>query len=614
MVKLQLEIGRQAIQQRLNWLFYPVILIFALFAVRLWELQILQGAEYARLADQNRIRSVQVMAPRGPILDRFGVPLVENRPSLNIVLDREMMKDPAGTADFINQKLGISTEDLAVLLHRGKRAGPFHPIAIKDDVGIEEVSVVEAHKREHPEIQLEPVPRRLYRFGSLAAHVLGYVSSVTEDDLADEVFPGIQSGDVVGRTGVERTYNQCLMGQNGARQVLVDSIGRELGQLDEKAAVIGGDLQLTLDYDLQKQAESLLDDNVGAIVAMDPRNGEILAMADAPSFNPNSFASHISAKDYNELANDPNRPFQNRAIQNTYPPGSIFKLVMAETGLDEGFVDDSTHVVCRGSAVFFDNVFHCWSETGHGYVDLEAAITHSCNIFFYTLGARMGIEPIAKHAEALGFGAATGIDLPGEHVGIMPSPEWKMKTRGEKWFGGETISVAIGQGPIRATPLQVLRAVCAIATDGKLVTPHLLMRAERGPVPDPWPVQQLPIKPESARRIRAGMWGSVNNNGTGHSAALPGLDICGKTGTVQVVSSEHRKEIKTDLSDIQNHAWFCGFANRDDPEIAVVIFLEHGGGGGAAAAPMAQQMFRTYFAKRGHPELSNKSAAGGPGR
>ncbi len=610
MVKLQLEFGRQAIQRRLNWLFPAVMAVFALLGARLWWLQILRGAEYARLADENRIRTITVIAPRGPILDRNRVPLVENRPSLNIVLDRELMKDAPSTEAFVTSKLGLKAEDFANLLRRARRGGAYRPIVVKEDVGIEEVSVVEAHKREHPEIQLSPAPRRLYRFGTLAAHVMGYVSAVSEEDLADDAFPGIQPGDVIGRTGVERTYNQSLTGQNGARQVLVDSLGRELGQLAEKPAVIGGDLQLTLDYDLQNEAETLLAGNVGAIVAMDPRNGEILAMADAPSFDPNNFSPHISAKAWNEIVNDPNHPMQNRAIQNTYPPGSIFKLVMAETGLDEGFVDQGTHVICHGSEVFYNRLYHCWWAPGHGYVNLETAITQSCNIFFYTLGERMGIDPIAKHAAALGFGSPTGIDLPGEHAGVVPSAEWKLKTRGEKWYPGETISVAIGQGPIRATPMQVLRAVCAIITDGKLVTPHLLLHAENGSAPDQWPVQQLPVMPEGAQRIRAGMWGSVNNGGTGHAAAIPGLDICGKTGTVQVISAETKKALSADVSGVENHAWFCGFGTRDNPEIAIVVFLEHGGGGGAFAAPMAHEMFRVYYAKHGHPELKGPANAG----
>ncbi len=613
MVKLQLESNRQTIQRRLQWLHPPLILVFVLLGVRLWWLQILQGAEYSRMAEQNRIRSIQVVAPRGPILDRNRVPLVENRPSLNVVLYRELMKDQAATAAFVTERLGLSVEDFTNQLRRGKRSGSYHPIVIKEDVGIQDVSIVEAHKRDHPEIQLAPEPRRLYRYGSLAAHVLGYVGEISEEDLANNVFPGVQGGEMVGRIGVERVYNQCLLGQNGARDVMVDSLGRELGLVSEKDAVIGGDLQLTLDYDLQSQAESLLAGNVGVIVAMDPRNGEILAMADAPAFDPNKFSSRISARDWNALIEDPNHPMQNRAIQNTYPPGSIFKLIMAETGLDEGFIDATTHVVCHGSATFYNRVFHCWDPKGHGYVDLEGAITHSCNIFFYTLGQRMGIEKIAQHASALGFGEATGIDLPGEGIGVVPSPQWKERTRGEKWYAGETISVAIGQGPIRATPLQVLRAVSAIATNGKLVTPHVLLHAEHGQVRDQWPIRQLPIRPESASRIRAGMWGSVNNWGTGHSAGIPGFDICGKTGTVQVIGAERRKELKTDSSEIANHAWFAGFASRDNPEIAVIVFLEHGGGGGAAAAPLAQAVFRTYFAKRGHPELLSQAGGRGAG-
>jgi penicillin-binding protein 2 len=597
MVKLQLETNRQAIGRRLNWLYPLLIVLFAALGTRLWWLQILQGAAYERLAEQNRIRSIQVVAPRGPILDRNRIPLVDNRPSLNILLYREMMKDPAVTAEFVAGKLGISADDLAAQLRRNRRAGSFQPIIIKEDVRIEDVSVVEAYKWEHPEIQLGPAPRRLYRYRSLAAHVLGYVGEVSEEELANNTFPEIKGGDLVGKIGVERVYNQALTGQHGAREVLVDSLGRELGVVAEKDAVIGGDLTLTLDYYLQAQAEALLDGSIGAIIAMDPRSGEILAMAGAPAFDPNTFK-----EDWAVLKNDPKHPLQNRAVQNMYPPGSIFKLVMAEAGLDEGLIDDDTRVFCPGSAVFYGAVRHCWSAGGHGYMDLEGAIANSCNIFFYTLGQRIGIEKISKHAKALGFGEKTGIDLPAERWGVVPP--------GPRWFAGETISVAIGQGPISATPLQVLRAVSAIATDGKLVTPHLLLHAEKGPAATAsWPQKQLPVAPENARKIRAGMWASVNSNGTGHGAALPGLDICGKTGTVQVIGAERRKDLKSDPAAFENHAWFAGFASRDNPEIAIVVFLEHGGGGGAAAAPMAKEMFRLYFDKKNHPEIITQAAA-----
>jgi penicillin-binding protein 2 len=605
MVKLQPDSNRQAIQRRLNWLYPPIVLVFALLGARLWWLQILQGSEYERLSEQNRIRSIQVVAPRGPILDRNRVPLVDNRPSMNIILYRELTKDLAAATAFVTEKLGVSAEDLAAQLRRNRRAGAYQPIVIKEDVGIEDISVVEAYKRDHPELQLGPEPRRLYRFGNLAAHVLGYVGEISEKELTSNAFPGVQGGELVGKAGIERIYNQVLTGQNGAREVLVDSLGRELGLLAEKDAVIGGDLQLTLDYDIQSQAEGLLMGNVGSIIMMDPRNGEILAMAATPSFNPNSFTPRISPNDWNALNNDPDHPLQNRAVQNTYPPGSIFKLVMAEAGLDEGFVEDGTHVICQGAAIFYNSVRHCWKETGHGYMDLENAIKNSCNIFFYTLGQRMGIEKISKHAKALGFGEKTGVDLPNEVMGIVPP--------GPKWFPGETISVAIGQGPISATPLQVLRAVSAIAMDGRLVTPHLLMKAEGGTAPEKWPEQQLPIQPENARKIRAGMWHSVNSYGTGQAAALPGLDICGKTGTVQIIGAERKKEVKKDLQDFANHAWFAGFASRDNPEVAVVVFLEHGGGGGAVAAPMAKEMFRAYYAKKNHSEMTSKGIAHGQG-
>jgi penicillin-binding protein 2 len=604
MVKLQPESNRQAIQRRLNWLYPSLILVFSLLGVRLWWLQILRGPEYAHLAEQNRIRSIQVVAPRGPIMDRNRALLVDNRPSLNIILYRELMKDLASTSAFVSEKLAIPAEDLAAQLRRNRRAGAYQPIVIKQDVGIEDVSVVEANRRDHPEIQLGPEPRRLYRYGNLAAHVLGYVGEISEAELSGNAFPGVQGGELVGKAGVERIYNECLTGKNGAREVLVDSMGRELGMLEEKDAAVGGDLQLTIDFDLQSLAEGLLSGSVGAIIMMDPRNGEVLAMAAAPSFNPNNFTPRISARDWSALMTDPNRPLQNRAIQNSYPPGSIFKLVVAEAGLEEGFVEDGTHVICQGAAVFYNSIRHCWNENGHGYTDLDSAIKNSCNIFFYTLGQQMGIEKISAHAKGLGFGARTGVDLPNELPGVVPP--------GPRWFAGETISVAIGQGPISATPLQVIRAVSAIATDGKLVTPHLILKAERGHAPGPWPEQQLPIKPENARKIRAGMWDSVNSGGTGRGAFIPGLDICGKTGTVQIISADRRKEIKKDVQDFENHAWFAGFAGRDNPEVAVVVFLEHGGGGGVAAAPMAQEMFRAYYAKKSNAETARKTAAHSP--
>src|SRR5262249_38815045 len=320
----------------------------------------------------------------------------------------------------------------------------------------------------------------------------------------------------------------------------------------------------------------------------------------APWFDPNSFSTRISEQDWSVLVNDPNRPLQNRAIQNSYSPGSTFKLVMALAGLSEAVVDANTRVYCRGSLFLYNRVFHCSVHQGHGAVDLETALSRSCNIFFYELGRKMGISKIAAQAQALGLGERSGIDLPGERSGLMPTPEWKQQVRGSKWFAGETISVSIGQGAVTITPLQLLRAASAIAAGGLLTTPHVFLRSDRvtPEMPFRWMTRQLDITPEVSHRILQGMWASVNSWGTGHNAAIAGLDICGKTGTVQVIGNENKKELQKDDRLLEDHSWFVGFANRAAPEIAVVVFLEHGGKGGIAAAPLAREIFRTYFDRK----------------
>jgi penicillin-binding protein 2 len=360
-------------------------------------------------------------------------------------------------------------------------------------------------------------------------------------------------------------------------------------------------LRLTLDLELQKTAEAQLAGKVGALAALDPRTGEILAMVSAPTFDPNRFSTRISAADWESLAGDPNKPLQNRAIQNSYSPGSIFKVVMAEAGLEDGMIGSDTHVYCNGAGVFYNHTFRCAQHKGHGYVDLRTAIARSCNIFFYDLGRRLGIERIAAHAQSLGLGRRTGVDLPNERAGLMPSPEWKQRARGDRWYPGETISVSIGQGAVSVTPLQILRAVGAIAVGGKLTTPHLLLRAENARSAPSWPVANLKVNASSTHRIRDGMWGGVNEWGTGHNAQIPGLDICGKTGTVQVMSAERRRTARG--AEFEDHSWFVGFAPRDNPEIAVVAFVEHGGKGGVAAAPMAREIFRTHFGDRRAPAM-----------
>jgi penicillin-binding protein 2 len=559
-------------------------------------------------AERNRIRIIELIAPRGNISDRNGIPLVENRPSFDVLLYREAMKDKAATIRFLEEKLLMKEDDIRARLSRNKKEGLYRPIILKEDAGMEDISVVEAHRRDHPEIQLGPEPRRLYRYGKLAAHLMGYIGGISEQELEAKTFPGATNRSLVGRAGVERFYNQLLVGKDGERQVLVDSMQREVGPVKEVNSVIGGEVQLTIDLDLQSVAEKALENKVGAIVALDPRNGEILAMASAPSYDPNAFSTRISGEEWNELKNNPDNPMQNRAIQNSYSPGSIFKLIMAEAGLEEGLLDSNPAVLCTGSAVFYGRTFHCHDKKGHGTLHLEQAIMKSCNIFFYELGQKLGISKIAEHAHSLGLGEKTGIDLPSERAGVMPSPEWSKQVRHTKWYAGETVSVSIGQGAVSTTPIQLLRAVSAIATGGVLTTPHVLLKAEKTPNGElKWPVRQIPIGEARAARIRDGMWQSVNNGGTGHNAAVPGQNICGKTGTVQVVSKEKKQQVEGDTED---HSWFAGFGNRDNPEIAVVVFIEHGGMGGVAAAPLAQQIFSAYFEKR-KPKMMTSSQVPG---
>jgi len=613
-MRSQPESHKLLLQQRLGWFSLPVVLIFLTLAARLWQLQIIQGPQYALEADRNRIRSLDIVAPRGTIVDRNNIPLVENRPSYNIVLYREYMVDPAATAAFVTGNLGLEADEFESTLRKGRKTPFYRPVIIKQDVGIDDISTVEAHRRDHPDIQLAPQPRRLYRYGRIAAHVLGYVGEVSEEEMASPVFQGTRPGAIVGKSGVERVYNRSLTGTDGTRRVLVDSLGRELGEVGAVESVIGGELRLTLDLALQTVVENLLQDRVGAIVVMDPRNGEILAMASAPAFDPNRFSSRLSEEDWNELVGNPDHPLQNRAIQNSYSPGSIFKLIMALTGLEEGFIEADTRVYCSGAAQYYNRVFRCWSK-GHGFMNLESAIANSCNVFFYELGQRMGIEKIAQQGSALGIGARTGVDLPGERAGIMPSPEWKQRVRGDRWYAGETISVAIGQGAVSTTPLQLLRAISAIALDGRLVTPHVIRHADRvDAAGHDWPAKDLGFRSDQIHRIRDGMWASVNAGGTGARARVEGLDICGKTGTVQIVGSEAARLAAADSELLVDHSWFVGFANRDNPEIAVAVFVEHGGKGGAAAAPLAKEIFQAYLGERVQQPITQALPAAPPVR
>src|ERR1700691_4933768 len=461
---------------RLTAVQYIVLFIFLLLAYGLWKLQVMQSGKYAQLAEQNRIRTVPILAPRGKILDREGRIIVDNYPSFSALLLRDSARDLNADAEAIAKGLHLNADEVRQRIRRAASLPQYQPLFLKEDITPDELAFIEAHRNELPELDTIMAHRRLYPRNGFMAHLIGYVGEVTEDMLNQPQFELYSSGDVVGVSGVEKEYNSVLMGKNGSRRAIVNSRGREVGRLDETPAEPGKQLKLTIDLDLQIAAEQALDGRNGAIVAMDPRTGEILAMVSRPTFDPNNFAVKISRNEWNKLANDEDHPLLNKAIQAQLAPGSTFKIIMATAGLQEG-IAQTLRVNCGGGATFYGRYFKCWvvaEHRVHGPVEITKAIYQSCDVFFYTLAEKLGIDKIAKWATALGLGQKTGIDLPQEVSGVMPSEEWKIKNFKQKWYAGETISVGIGQGAVALTPVQLLRAISAISMGGKMVVPHVV--------------------------------------------------------------------------------------------------------------------------------------------
>jgi penicillin-binding protein 2 len=430
----------------------------------------------------------------------------------------------------------------------------------------------------------------------MAAHVLGYLGEVSDAELATQAFAGYNPGDQTGRTGLERAYNKELRGTDGFKRVVVNTMGKEMSQLERKPFVAGKDLVTTLDLDLQRVAEEGVGARTGAVVALDPRTGDILAIVSKPAFDPNVFATRISNKEWSALNGDPRKPLQNRAIQNAYAPGSVFKIFEAAAALDAGMLDPLETVYCSGSATFGGHTYGCWKREGHGRVGLYEAIVHSCDVYFYNLGKTMGISRISQFSTLMGFGRRSGIDLSGEVTGLVPSEEWSWRVRKAKWYAGETISLAIGQGAIGVTPLQAAWAMGGVASGGRLMLPRLVnsetLEAFGRPAPEPG-FETYPMSQSAVDIVSKAMWGVVNE-GTGTAAKVPGFDVAGKTGTAQVVGKEHYAK----GTQYEDHAWFVGFAPYRNPEIVVAVFIEHGGHGGDAAAPVAKSVFEEYYKKR----------------
>jgi penicillin-binding protein 2 len=586
---------------------YVTLIIFLVLSYGLWSLQIRKSDEYEVRAQQNRIRNVPILAPRGKILDREGRIIVDNYPSFSALLLRDQMRDLNADSEKIADGLHIPAEEIREKIRKYQLAHTpaFQPIIIKDDITPDERAFIAAHKDEFPELETIMVHRRLYPKDGFMAHLIGYVGEVSEDMLSSPKYDIYERGDIVGQSGVEAQYNDLLMGKNGSLRMLVDSKGREVGRLSEDPAVLGKPLKLTIDLDIQIAAEQALEGRNGAVVAMDPRTGEILAMVSRPIFDPNDFAVHISRDEWNRLVTDPAHPLMNKAIQAQLAPGSTFKIIMSVAGLQEG-IAQNLRVNCPGGATFYGRFFKCWiadKHLTHGSVDLSKGIYQSCDTFFYTLAERLGIEKIAKWATMLGLGRKSGIDLPNEVTGVMPSEEWKIKNFRQKWYAGETISVGIGQGAVAVTPIQLARAIGAITTGGSLFRPHVvafddLPREYRNVSADNIPpVTHLPIDSQNWVTITDAMAGVVGPQGTAAAAHLQGVDFAGKTGSAQVVSNAFRKSKAGASSVFKDNGWFVGVTPRRNPEIVVALLIEQGEHG-PIAAQLASKVIKAFVEKQ----------------
>jgi len=584
------------VQRRLSVAQGVVGILLGLLLLQFWYLQVVRARHFRELAEGNRSRTVTEAAPRGPLLDRNGLLLVGNRPSFNVVLSPEHAENLDRVVTRTAQTLGSGE---AAIRERLARRVSYRPVVVRADASISEVAALEARRLELPEVRVEVVPLRYYPLATAAAHTLGRVGEISERQLQQEDFDGLAPGALVGQAGIEARYNASLMGRDGYRRVIVNSRGLEVAEADHLPPDDGKSLTLTLDAPLQAAVERAFAGRAGAAVVLDPRSGEILAMTSTPAYDPNDFTTGIEPDLWARLANDPQTPLMNRVIQGQYAPGSTFKIAMAIAALEEGVITPSTTFYCPGHLAVYNSVRRC-VPGGHGVVDVRRALARSCNVFFYQVGIRLEIGRIAAWAKRMGFGTPTGVDLPHEASGLMPSPEWKELVQKTPWYPGETVSVAIGQGQVSATPLQLARLAAIVANGGRLVRPHLV----RGGAADVPPVP-LGIHPETLAVVGDGLR-AVVDGGTGWRARLSQVAVCGKTGSAQVVASSRLEKSPNDPS-LLPHGWFVAFAPAENPEVALAVIVEHGGSGGGAAAPVAREILARHFGNH-NAETSDVSA------
>ena len=580
--------------------------MITLLLLGFWKLQVIDSDKYGQLAERNRVRSIPIIAPRGRMLDRDGRVLVDNYPSFSVLL----LRDDAAAVDknlpAIADGLGLSLDDLKDQLNNTINLPKFQPIVIKPEATPADVAFIESHRADIPLLEMLMVHRRRYLPGGFMSHASGYVGEVSEQQI--EASNGrLRPGDFAGKSGLERQYNDLLMGTDGMRRVVVNSVGKEVGRLSQQEATPGKQIQLTIDYDLQQIAEEGMADKMGAIVALDARTGEVLAYVSRPAPDPNDFAVRVSKEEWQRLNDDEDKPLLNRGIQAQLAPGSTFKIVMATAMLESKVPPQNFTAFCPGSATFYGRQFKCWvyGKGGHGVVNLHNAIVHSCDVFFYNVGQRMGIDRISTYAKMLGLGAKTGVDLPSEDAGLVPSEEWVQRVFHHKWFPGETISVSIGQGALMVTPMQLAYMVGGIASGGVFKQPHFLKDAPN--VTE----KRVALAEDTVEQVTQGLYGVVNEGGTAGAVKLEGIEFCGKTGTAQTIGADAKARFGKGEKKFKDNAWFVGFAPRRDPEIVVSVLVEEGGHGGVVGAPIARDIIKAYYDKKAKKNQGQLTAENG---
>ena len=585
-------------QTRLAVVSYIIVGMVGLLLLGFWKLQVIDSDKYGQMAEQNRVRSIPIIAPRGRMLDRDGRVMVDNRPSFSVLLLRDDPKLVEQYLPAISDGLGISVDDLHDQLQSTRNLPKFQPIVIKPEASSADLDFIESHRADIPVLEMLSVSRRRYMPNGFLGHATGYVGEASEQQI--EASNGkLRPGDVVGKSGLERQYNDILMGTDGMRRVIVNSVGKEVDHLSQQDPIPGKQVTLTIDLDLQTVAEQSLGARPGAVVALDPRTGEVLAMVSRPTPDPNDFAVRIPKEEWRKLNEDPLHPLLNRAIQAQLAPGSVYKIVTATAMLEDHSIPESFTTYCPGYGTFYGRQFKCWvysskkGPTSHGSTNLHEAILKSCDVFFYTVGMKLGIDRLAYYSDKMGIGHKTGIDLPSEESGLMPSEPWVERVFHRKWYAGETISVAIGQGAITTTPLQLARLIGGIASGGVFRQPHMLKDTQN--VGE----EKFPLSEHTIEGITDGMYGVINEpGGTGGQLKLAGIELSGKSGTAQVIGYDTRNRLGKQKK-FEDNAWFVGYAPKRNPEICVAVLVQESGQhGGEAAGPVVRDIVKAYYDKK----------------